>query len=607
MKRTVPLLLTAIAGFVLIVSFFVPPIQELGEVAAIWFDILASIAFILGGGNLLKLHLKSISDRKSGWGYSAVTIVAFLTTLVFGLLKIGSAPTPNVEFYGETFVLFPLSGMPEYSVEGALPQFAKPTKLPASVRRQLRAENGLLIFRGWMTGEQKADLFSYRETLSWHALVEQLFEASQPAQLQGHVNYYPKHQALAVSGVLTDELKENLQKILPDTPHKQRAIDELDRTTHVETHRELAFIPESFQLPNQNGAHLRLDGNTLTAIGPMSLEVRSQLVGPWAGFAPAMPLTLNEEQELLKEIEKRGSELNIKQRKVFTDFFAAEWKPQALIAAVNTAGIQKPGQKTAAELLAEQARGEQELNPRSEPAPPKLLNVQQKQLIVQFVEQSIPTVEDLKSQLQAVGELTDAQASAIDSFLASLPRQAEQMKSLGIELLKTGALSEEQREYLFSEAARQHLWAKEVGRLFLASHQVKYPWSGDYSSQGNPFWWVYEFVLQPLMTTTFAMLAFYVASAAFRAFRAKNLEATLLLGTAFIVLLGRTYLGVQLTAWIPDAFSALKIDQMTVYIMKIFNTAGNRAIMIGIALGIASTSLKVLLGIDRSYLGSSDD
>ena len=40
--------------------------------------------------------------------------------------------------------------------------------------------------------------------------------------------------------------------------------------------------------------------------------------------------------------------------------------------------------------------------------------------------------------------------------------------------------------------------------------------------------------------------------------------------------------------------------------MQVFNTAGNRAIIIGIALGIASTSLKILLGIDRSYLGSGD-
>ena len=35
--------------------------------ANIWFDILASIAFILGGGNLLKIQLKKVSDRQAGW------------------------------------------------------------------------------------------------------------------------------------------------------------------------------------------------------------------------------------------------------------------------------------------------------------------------------------------------------------------------------------------------------------------------------------------------------------------------------------------------------------------------------------------------------------
>ena len=105
----------------------------------------------------------------------------------------------------------------------------------------------------------------------------------------------------------------------------------------------------------------------------------------------------------------------------------------------------------------------------------------------------------------------------------------------------------------------------------------------------------------------FAMLAFYISSAAFRAFRAKNTEAILLLGTAFIILLGRTFAGVYLTSWLPDWLSGLKIENLTVYIMSVFNTAGNRAIMIGIALGIASTSLKVLLGVDRSYLGSGED
>ena len=131
--------------------------------------------------------------------------------------------------------------------------------------------------------------------------------------------------------------------------------------------------------------------------------------------------------------------------------------------------------------------------------------------------------------------------------------------------------------------------------------------SGHYREIGSPFWWLYEYAFKPLTATMFAMLAFYISSAAFRAFRAKNIEAILLLGTAFIILLGRTFAGVYLTSWLPDWMSGLKIENLTIYIMSVFNTAGNRAIMIGIALGIASTSLKVLLGVDRSYLGSGED
>jgi hypothetical protein len=132
-------------------------------------------------------------------------------------------------------------------------------------------------------------------------------------------------------------------------------------------------------------------------------------------------------------------------------------------------------------------------------------------------------------------------------------------------------------------------------------------WSGTYNETGSWFWAVYEYAFKPLQATTFAMLAFYVASAAFRAFRAKNIEAILLLGTAFIILLGRTFAGVWLTQWMPDSMIGLRIENLTVYIMSVFNTAGNRAIMIGVALGIASVSLKILLGVDRSYLGSGED
>ncbi len=137
-------------------------------------------------------------------------------------------------------------------------------------------------------------------------------------------------------------------------------------------------------------------------------------------------------------------------------------------------------------------------------------------------------------------------------------------------------------------------------------------WSGKYDQEGSGIWWIYQHMYYPLGSTMFALLAFFIASAAFRAFRAKNVEASALLSTAFIVLLGRTYAGVWLTGWVDnfegplEFLTDLRLDRLTSTIMNVFNIAGMRAITIGIALGVMSTSLKVLLGIDRSYLGSDE-
>jgi hypothetical protein len=129
-------------------------------------------------------------------------------------------------------------------------------------------------------------------------------------------------------------------------------------------------------------------------------------------------------------------------------------------------------------------------------------------------------------------------------------------------------------------------------------------WSGKYDQEGGGYWFIYNYSYSPLAGTMFALLAFFVASAAFRAFRAKNVAATLLLGSALIVLLGRTFAGVILTRWLEPYAPGATIPGISTFILQVFNTAGQRAIMIGIALGIVATSLKILMGIDRSYIGS---
>jgi succinate dehydrogenase hydrophobic anchor subunit len=121
-----------------------------------------------------------------------------------------------------------------------------------------------------------------------------------------------------------------------------------------------------------------------------------------------------------------------------------------------------------------------------------------------------------------------------------------------------------------------------------------------YLEQGSNFDWLYRNIYSPLSATMFALLAFFVASASYRAFRARNAQATVLLLAAFIVMAGRTPFGDWVTWFLPEGW---RISNLTDIIMNYFNVAGQRAIMIGIALGIVSTSLRIILGIERSHLG----
>jgi len=121
--------------------------------------------------------------------------------------------------------------------------------------------------------------------------------------------------------------------------------------------------------------------------------------------------------------------------------------------------------------------------------------------------------------------------------------------------------------------------------------------------EGSVFDWLFRFVYNPLSATMFALLAFFIASAAFRAFKAKTLEATLLLGTAFLVMLGRVPIGEYMWNGIGLNHLISVNDLIDRWIMGGFNTAGQRAILLGASVGVISISLKIMLGIERSYLG----
>ena len=172
-------------------------------------------------------------------------------------------------------------------------------------------------------------------------------------------------------------------------------------------------------------------------------------------------------------------------------------------------------------------------------------------------------------------------------------------------------------------------------------------WGAHIQTEGGLFKWMFDNIFTPLSATMFALLAFYVASASYRAFRARNFEATLLLLAGIIIMIGRVPIGSLISSWmimyllvlvigilIKTYFRSRQlvfgwvalgligvtvlgssmgwpIDQPAVFflpalqewIYTVPNLAGARAIMIGIGLGVIVTSLRYIFGLEKSYIG----
>ncbi|MEA2031132.1 MAG: hypothetical protein U9N55_06015 [candidate division Zixibacteria bacterium] len=110
----------------------------------------------------------------------------------------------------------------------------------------------------------------------------------------------------------------------------------------------------------------------------------------------------------------------------------------------------------------------------------------------------------------------------------------------------------------------------------------------------SPFMWMFEYVQAPMQSTVFALLAFFVASASFRGFRARSAPAAVLLAAAILTLLSRSSLEGIVPQIVTDAADWVRGNP---------SMAARRAILIGIGLGSLTTSLRVILGIERTWLG----
>jgi hypothetical protein len=102
--------------------------------------------------------------------------------------------------------------------------------------------------------------------------------------------------------------------------------------------------------------------------------------------------------------------------------------------------------------------------------------------------------------------------------------------------------------------------------------------------------WIFDNIQVPIQASLSALLAFFVVTAASRLLLVRNLESSVMLVVAVLVLLGQVAYGLL------PIFADLKE-----WILDVPTLAGVRGIVLGVALGAVLTGIRLLLGVERPY------
>jgi hypothetical protein len=120
---------------------------------------------------------------------------------------------------------------------------------------------------------------------------------------------------------------------------------------------------------------------------------------------------------------------------------------------------------------------------------------------------------------------------------------------------------------------------------------------------------LFDKLLQQMDAAMFSIIAFFILSAAYRAFRARSVEATILLGTALVVIL--SLMGLVSNTWDgivnnlaansanKDFIENLRITEISSWIRNTFQTPAITGIRFGIGLGTLSMAIRIWLGLEK--------
>lgn len=180
---------------------------------------------------------------------------------------------------------------------------------------------------------------------------------------------------------------------------------------------------------------------------------------------------------------------------------------------------------------------------------------------------------DNSQRLTLVLERFKKQAAELRAVLARLPQQqalgvsptVEEHVALGLILSELGGLRRD--------------WLNQVY---------------DISNVKLAYQFIYDGLFVALGSAMFSLLGFYIASAAYRAFRIRSVESALMLGAAILVMLGQIPFGL----WISEDLPSWRL-----WILEVPNSAAFRAIKIGASVAGLVMAFRMWLSIESESFG----
>jgi hypothetical protein len=102
--------------------------------------------------------------------------------------------------------------------------------------------------------------------------------------------------------------------------------------------------------------------------------------------------------------------------------------------------------------------------------------------------------------------------------------------------------------------------------------------------------WIYNYILVPSWRTVYTIIIFFMATASYRAFRARTTPAAVMLICALLVLLRNAPIGEAIWSGFYD---------LGTWVLDVVNLSASRAIMIGAMIGATSLLIRILLGKEK--------